>query len=56
MNQYSLLIDISQYQLPHFLSKKIYTNKINGKTRSIFCCIQETHVNIKEGHYIRVKG
>lgn len=46
--QQTLLIGNSQHQCPQFPSKMIQTKRMDEKKQnSSFCCILETHLNIK---------
>ena len=31
-------------------------NTLDMKTVSVFCCIEETHLSLKDRHHLRVKG
>lgn len=52
-NQHSLVIDISQHQWSRFLVKREteWIQKVNPS----FCYIQETHLNFKNRHHLRIK-
>lgn len=55
-SQQILLIDISQCQWLKSSNKKTQDKKMDVKTRSILCCIQEIQLNIKDWHNLKVKG
>jgi hypothetical protein len=50
-----LVIDIPQYQYSQLSNKKAQTNTMHVKTGCL-CCIQKTHLNINDRHYVWVKG
>ena len=53
-NQFSLIsLNINGLNSP--IKRHRLTDWIR-KQGSIFCCIQETHLSVKDRHYLRVKG
>ena len=54
VNQSCSLISL-KYHCSNFSNKKIQSNRMEVKTKSILCSIQEKHLNIKDRYHLRVK-
>jgi hypothetical protein len=54
--QQLFFLNISSYQWTQFPNKRHRLTDWLHKQNPIFCCLQETHLRKKDGHYLRVKG